>query len=282
MMEIKTLENIPLQYLAETFNAAFADYILPFQLTQSDLESKMLSENIRLEDSVGVFTDTRLVGFMLIGTDLFDNKNIAYNAGTGVIPEFRGQQLTQNMYAFLAPYLLEKGITTHQLEVITKNERAISTYKKIGFKQQRLLNCFKGNMKVPENDISFKIDSAPLPDETVISKFGNHRPAYQNSFNTIKRNPAQHICYTASAENTLAGYIVFSEANGRVKQFGVHPGLRKLGIGHALFHKVQQIIGNKPVTLINLDTADKGSINFLEKIGFEETLQQFEMRMEIN
>lgn len=277
-MKIQSLETVRLSYLAEIFNAAFADYLVPFQLSETDLQSKMVSENISLENSTGVFTADKLVGFMLTGTDLFEGKLIAYNAGTGVIPEFRGQQLTQKMYAFLTPYLKEKGISIHQLEVITKNERAITAYKKIGFEQRRLLSCFKGKIITTENETSFKIEPFPFPEEDVISSFRDQLPAYQNSSNTIKRNARQHICYTTSAENTLIGYIVFSEANGRVKQFGVHPDFRGQGIGHALFYTVQKAVGDKPITLINLDDTDKGSIAFLKKIGFEETLQQYEMR----
>jgi ribosomal protein S18 acetylase RimI-like enzyme len=143
-MKIQTLKKIPLPYLAKVFNVAFADYMLPFNLSTADLEAKMTSENINLEYSVGVFIEAELVGFMLIGTDISDDKIIAYNAGTGVIPEFRGQQFTQKMYDFLFAHLKEKGITTHQLEVITENERAITAYKKIGFEQRRRLSCFKG------------------------------------------------------------------------------------------------------------------------------------------
>jgi ribosomal protein S18 acetylase RimI-like enzyme len=80
----------------------------------------------------------------------------------------------------------------------------------------------------------------------------------------------------------LIGYIVFSPSNARVKQFGVHPDFRYKGIGHALFQKVQEMAGDKMLTLINLDDSDNESIAFLQKIGFEMTVQQYEMRMEIN
>jgi len=74
------------------------------------------------------------------------------------------------------------------------------------------------------------------------------------------------------------GFIVFSPETARIKHFGVDQNHRLTGIGKTLFGEVQHIVGDKPMTLINVDARD-GAIAFLEKIGFEKTVSQFEMRL---
>src|SRR6478672_6297058 len=160
-MQIKTLEGVPVAVIADTFNAAFADYLVSIQLTEQALRDKMRAENTTPECSAGVFENGRLVGFILIGI----GDGIAYNGGTGVIPEFRGQNLTQKMYEYLFTLLAAKGIGNHLLEVITENGRAIPIYQKIGFEIKRTVSCFKGkiNRTPTENNNIFAIELNDLP-----------------------------------------------------------------------------------------------------------------------
>jgi hypothetical protein len=59
-MTIKNLQNIPVEMLAETFNHAFSDYLVPIQVSEHDLWIKMASENTFPEFSAGVFSKKKL------------------------------------------------------------------------------------------------------------------------------------------------------------------------------------------------------------------------------
>lgn len=269
-MQIKTLEGISTSEIANAFNEAFSDYLVPISLSADDLQTKMTAENTKPEFSAGAFSNGKLVGFILIGID----NETAYNGGTGVIPAFRGQNLTRRMYDFLFPVLAENGITNHLLEVITENEKAIPVYEKIGFEKARILICYKGKV-LPKNSSSVAIKPIAFED---FSRFWDFKPTYQNATEAITRTANHHQTLGAFADEKLIGYITFIENAGRVKQFAVSTEYRKNGIGRQLFLAAQEIIGDKFISVTNVENSDKSNI-FLRKIGLEITVQQHEMTL---
>ena len=62
MVTFQTLENISLAEITGVFNLAFSDYIVPLKLTEDQLADKIISDNIKLEYSVGAFENKKLVG----------------------------------------------------------------------------------------------------------------------------------------------------------------------------------------------------------------------------
>lgn len=279
-MHLSSLQNIPIATLAQAFNSAFSDYLVPMHLTADDLTSKFSSENTNLELSVGVFDIDVLVGFIFIGTETRNQKTVLYNGGTGVIPEYRGQKLTEKMYDYLLNKLKNNSESIHLLEVITENKRAIKVYETVGFKTKRIVSCFKGIVTQPK--ISKDISIKPIPFEAV-HQFENQwevQPSYQNSSQAINRTNYLHEFLGAFVGDSLVGYIIFSRTNGRVKQLFINSNYRNQGIGHCLFHQAQEIIETKPVSLINIDSSHTKSIQFLKKIGLQETVQQFEMEFQ--
>ncbi len=263
--------------LAEAFNSAFSDYLVPVRLSENDLRSKLLSENTNPELSAGAFLDGRLVGFILIGIDKVGDKVVAYNGGTGVIPECRGQNLTGKMYRFLFPLLEKKGIVTHQLEVITENVKAIPVYEKIGFQVKRVVSCFRGKVIAPRGIAPVEIKSIDFPDQSQVRLFCDFNPTYQNMWSCILRTKEMHRFLGAFEGEKLIGYLIFAEDVAKVKQFGVAAAFRKKGVGRQLFYELQCIAGNKIVSLNNVDHAHDATIGFLKEIGLEMTVQQYEM-----
>ncbi len=76
MVTFQTLENISLADITEVFNLAFSDYIVPLKLTEDQLADKIISDNIKLEYSVGAFENKKLVGFILHGYGLVNGKKV--------------------------------------------------------------------------------------------------------------------------------------------------------------------------------------------------------------
>lgn len=278
-MEISTLSNVPLAVLADTFNQAFSDYLVPMQVTEDDLKMKFVSENTKPEHSLGVFDNGKLVAFMFIGTESSDDKTVFYNGGTGVIPSYRGQQLTKKMYAHLLEQQNSKNKATQLLEVITDNLRAVKVYETVGFTTQRVVTCFKGIVTAPEHPVSFSLQPITFEETVSYEKHWEFKPSYQNTTTAIKRTANLHHFLGAFDGNTLVGYITFVKSNGRVKQFWVNPDFQCNGIGHQLFYKTQEIVEGKPISLTNIDSSQTKTITFLTKIGLAQTVQQFEMEL---
>lgn len=268
--QFRTLENIKKDELIKVFNSSFADYFVKIKLNPQTLSDKILAENIDLENSVGAFFEDKLVGFILQGIEC---KN-SYNAGTGVLHEFRGNQLTSKMYEFILPKLNSLGIKNQQLEVITQNISAINIYQKTGFEIVRNLVCLGGKVKAEK--VNNEVELKPLQkiDEPLLSAFWDSQPSWQNSLSAIQRTINQHKILAAFFQNELVGYLIYSK-NGRIKQFTVKKEFRYQGIGQTLFAQ----LNNLEFIITNIDKNDFETISFLQKIGLSIFLEQFEMKL---
>ena len=158
-MIIKTLERISLEQLSEAFNKAFTKYFVPIRMTPDILREKMHNDRVSLALSAGAFEGNELGGFVLHGYDELDGQMQAYNAATGVLPQYRGNRLTGKLYEFILPILKEQKVERCVLEVIDQNAPAIRTYESMGFSLTRELPCFKGGSGMVEARNAFEIKS---------------------------------------------------------------------------------------------------------------------------
>ncbi|HRH40263.1 MAG TPA: GNAT family N-acetyltransferase [Pyrinomonadaceae bacterium] len=267
--QFSTLKKVKAAGIVEVFNSAFADYFVKIELTEMSLADKILAENIILEKSVGAFVENKLVGFILLGIE----NGVAYNGGTGVILKARGNSLTGKMYEFILPKLNAEGIYSHQLEVVTENFPAIKIYEKIGFETFRALACFRGKITISKINRDIEIKDFDEIDETLFSQFWNSNPSWQNSISAIKRTKYLHKIVGAFYENNLVGYLIYTET-GRIKQFAVKKEFRHSGIAQTLFAQ----LSNPEIIITNVDKRDYETISFLEKLGLNPFLEQFEMK----
>lgn len=278
-MQIHSLENINIEVLTDTFNKAFEGYFVPIKLDAQHLADKIKSENILPKHSIGVTINEQLAGFILVGIN--PESNTAYNAGTGVIPEYRGQKLTEKMYSHLLSKLDEIGIKNHVLEVICENQKALKIYEKLGYSILRKVICYKGQISETSNP-DFKIKKINFPDEAELKKFRNHHPAYQNSLFCINNNAEKHSVFGTFNNEKLIGYIVFDKNTLRIKQFGVDKNFRNKGIGHQLFFEVQKLNPEAVIVIINVDENDFETNIFLRNIGLTPFIKQYELHLDSN
>nr|WP_199076329.1 GNAT family N-acetyltransferase [Pedobacter sp. ASV19] len=278
MIEFRTLEDQSVAQLTEIFNYAFSDYVIKFHLTEEVLAQKIQAENMSLKHSVGAFDGNKLVGFILQGLDTISGNKTAYNAGTGVIPEYRGQKIPQQMYHFILSLLKSEGYVYHQLEVIKGNEKAIKSYQNTGFSISRTFDCYKGVITTqPFNPI--EVCDLTQPDWKLLETFTDVLPSWQNSAAAIQRASNSHIIAGAYADSQLIGFGVMDPATGRIKQFGVKKDYRRKGAGTALFHFLHSKSKTGSVNFINYDQEDQQAPIFFKKIGLEKTIEQYEMKM---
>src|ERR1043165_2240865 len=109
-MQIKTLEQTSIAEITDTFNTAFAGYFVKLHVTEEQLKQRLIAEGIDLGSSIGAYDNNRLAGFILNGFDTVNGVLRSYNAGTGVIPAYRGKGLTNAMYAKMLPMIRSKGV----------------------------------------------------------------------------------------------------------------------------------------------------------------------------
>lgn len=276
--------DVPALY--DTFVAAFADYIIPIRVSRAEFAMKFKREGVEPSFCVGAYYGSQLVGFIMTGLGEWQGIPTAYNAGTGVVPEHRGNQLTKQLYAFLLPKLHESGVEQCLLEVIKGNEAAFKVYRSIGFEKVRSLDCYRspvGELLLPaeEHEPVVEIRKAAKADWKTYASFCDNRPSWQNSSEAFKRSPDQKMILEAYTEEHLVGFVAFFPRTGSVAQLAVHPENRNQGIAKALLKEAIKQSQAPALMFLNVDQADARLATFLERIHVRHFLTQYEMLLRL-
>jgi len=278
-MQLKTLSGIDPLKVLHAFNEGFSDYMVPVQLTAEQWHIKILSENVQWELSVGAFDEEKLVGIILHGSKTRNGQQWVYNGGTAVIPSYRGQRLTQQMYAYILPILKAKNIDKVLLEVIDQNYRAIKTYGTIGFKNTRRLPCFKGHFQNKKVS-SFEIKPLETLDWDLLQSFWSIQPSWQNDIEAIMSIQNQLKTLGIYSEGALTGYLTYNPVSNKILQLAVDPAQRLKGMASALLHEAFKDT-DKPLLMTNIDNSSTETIAFLKNLGMENMITQHEMCHEL-
>ncbi len=267
------------------FIAAFADYVMPFDLSEQQFRNHIVLNAVDLASSVGIIEDESLVGFTINGFGKWNGRQTVYDAGTGVLPEFRRRGMGLLMFDVMIPNFKDRGIEQYLLEVVTTNKNAISMYEKLGFGKTRTLSLLElGGQANFGHDAQIDIELRDIddPDWDLLQSFWDGDPSWQNSVAAVERSRAQKRFIGAFHQNDCLGYIVFAANSGRIAQIAVDPNYRGLGIGSLLLKKL--LSENDPTArpqVVNIDRSLHEAMAFFENRGFKTKLSQFEMIMAI-
>lgn len=275
-MHFNTLEKLSTTEIANLFNHAFADYFIKVELTTEFMQAKIDSEDIQLDKSVGIFVDGKPVAFILHAI----RNDIAYNAGTGVIPAYRGQHATVKMYHYILPKLKSNGISKVLLEVIEENIQAIKSYEKVGFIKDHKLPCFKGKLLDIKGNTSVLISEVENFDLNPLQSFWEWQPTWQQSTATLASLPDYRL-FGAFLNHKMLGYIYANVKLGRVAQFAVKRECRKQGIGTSLFQYFAEQCTCE-IGVFNTDGNHVGTHIFLQKLGLKRIISQYKMTLNLN
>ena len=266
IMHLITLEEVPFEVLADTFDYAFSDYFVKFPNDPEKLRKRWELAGADFSLSAGLIQDNHLVGFLINAIAEKDGELVAHNLGTGIIPEFRGEGGTGLMYGMLGPMLSKRGIKKHTLEVITKNKYAIKAYENAGFKVGRTLVCISADSILGE--IEEEVIKGEINWEWVNSTcFNSH--CFEQDLNRIKDNPNDFGFL--STENAWviyflkSGQVYFAGKNSEAKNKDLIPLFKTLENEFSI------------VKWNNVDGEEQKLLGYLGSIGFKESFKQFEM-----
>lgn len=261
------------------FQDAFSDYPIPFKMSKSKFEEKILGKlNINFEFSVGAYkkNQNELLGFIFTTIEEYHNQLTAYNGGTGVRPTLRSHGLTQKMYDSLIPKLRERGITQCVLEVLVQNERAIQAYKKVGFTINKKLKCYKLH-SYPLQDPTNEIRIVSKPNWSVYESFFSHQPSFLDSRKMLNKHIKHETIIEATVNNKCVGYVIFQAKLGRLSQIAVHPEYRNKGVGRDLICAMINETSHSTIMVLNIPEEALDMNTFFSRLGFVNELNQYEM-----
>ena len=271
-MKIKNLSTTPLEDIVACTCDAFADYFVKMPSDVEYWRKRYKGARVDYKLSFGAFDQNKLVAFIINGIDEIDGIPVAFNTGTGVIEAYRGRKLVDQIYQHAIPILKDHGIQKCQLEVIQKNGRAIRVYERIGFKIQRGLNCFKGEIvadaaKVTIQKVNFK-DFIGTPNPH------HHFYSWDNNNHAVLASGSIYETYLVrNSQQDAIGHFVINQS-GYLAQFEA-----KDDHFTELMSGIAQI--SKAVRTNNVDDRRTTVLKQLEKHGIKNVINQYEMEMDI-
>ena len=283
--ECRFLDKSYFKGLYEAFIEAFSDYVIPFALTETQFKNHIVLNAVDLDQTAGYFVGDKLAGFSLNGFGDWDGQQTVYDAGTGVIPAYRRQGMSESMFEMMMPIFLGKGIKQGLLEVVTENSGAITLYKKLGYEIVRelaLLQCDTRLDLTSRASTDVEVKEIADPDWELFSTFWDGVPSWQNSIKAVHRSRNMKRIFGAFLNGKCVGYIIFSSKFGRVAQFAVDPVHRRRGIGTALLNALHgATAAGYSLQVVNIDKHIGNAMAFLQNRGFYERLSQYEMVLDM-
>lgn len=278
MYHYQSLENIEISNIHEAFLNAFSDYVVPMKISLAQFQRLLLRRGYQAKNSVGVFQDDQLVGFVLTSTRQWQSTPTTYVIGLGLSPEHRGHGLAK---ALMQQATLHNELHTQQflLEVITSNQPALKLYQSLGYQIGRELLCFsilKTDLTLSSaNHIAIEI-SQHAPDYD-LSNFWDKHTSWQYSKDTLATEPDHFIYATAYIDQNLVGYGVIDPISGDIYQLAVHPDHRRQGIASSILSTLCQQTESPKIGCSNIDANNHSMIAFLQKQQFKLVISQYEM-----
>ncbi|PKV48936.1 ribosomal protein S18 acetylase RimI-like enzyme [Aquimarina sp. MAR_2010_214] len=274
-MVVRSLEKVAFKSIIDCFLISFKNYFVEMPTDVEYYKERWDNAKVRLELSYGMFDDEKLVGFIINGIDKRNGDIIAFNTGTGVIPEYRGKKIVKSIYEYALKDLKQNGITKCALEVIKENVIAIKSYESIGFKKSKDYKCFKGKLDNVEdktvielNEIDYTLfDTMNLPNQEYYS-WDNHKKSVRG---------VNYRYFQVLKDEVPESYFVINPINGYLAQFDLLSN-NELGWNH-LFLGIKNIC--KSIKINNVDARLVDKISYLNSIGVENIIDQYEMELTI-
>lgn len=273
MLSYRLLTAADFSSLYACFLRAFSDYQVDMQMSEQQFAQRLNRDGVQLEISAGAFDDERMIGFYLNALGDWQGTRTAYDGGTGIVPDYRGRGVAQELFAFVVSRLKERGVSQYLLEVLSLNERAVALYRKLGFVEVRKLMVLRSE-RIVEPIGDFELRRVEKPDWELFESFWDGYPSWQNSIAAVERIPNDRVIVGAHVDGECVGYgVVFTPA-ANLMQLAVAPAHRRKGIGSRI---LRELSAAETLKVNNVDEELKGTLAFFEANGFKVVMEQFEM-----
>ncbi|MEP0133402.1 MAG: GNAT family N-acetyltransferase [Eudoraea sp.] len=273
-MIVNNLSKISVNELIDCFLKAFEGYYVKMPSERNYYKERWKAAKVDLNFSYGMFDKGKLVGFIIHAIDKRFGILTAFNTGTGVLPEYRGKGIVNSIYEYALKDLWTEGVEKSTLEVIRKNEKAIRCYEKVGFIVSKKYKCYTGDIKVKCSDkldlkeIALKdIDWGKLPNQQYYSWDFQKETLLEGNYTFVQ----------VFNKGEIESFFIINRINGYLAQFDI---LNTENRGwNRLFSAIKEF--SDKIKVINVDERLTDKLNYLILIGLKNSIDQFEMELEI-
>jgi len=260
--------------LAEVYNAARVDYIVPMPMNGKRMADYIRDYDIDLSASlVSLTSDGEPNGINMMG--LRDTR--AWVTRLGVIPERRGHKVGQGLMEACLNYAANNSYQKAQLEVIKGNEPARRLFLKLGFTDTRELLVVRRPPVMPHIDDSIAdlplttLETADLAEYLTHSEDGQ---AWTEEIASFRHLPGLHG-FTLTLPSGEFGWLIFQLLPFQLTHLTFAPGTSPYMAYALLYHlhhtypKLDAKVENVPV--------DHNCWEAMQHLGYLETFRRIEM-----
>lgn len=275
-MRYTVLSNVPDEEIMECINSAFSDYAVSIHLTKDTLQKFFEESDINKSLSFGAYSENIMVGFILNSSNIYHDEQVVFDAGTGVIPEFRGKGVFSALYVFAEQELRKRGIKKYYLEVMQQNDSAKVLYQRNGFSVVREFSVMQlTGISKESNNQNIQAVKFTEFDFSAVNNLTLVNPSYEHSYNIIKKNANLYKVRYLKNGSGITAFCVYNADDGRVIELGYGnlSDLKEVLIDIA--SKYKKVIAK------NIDSSYCSVIEMFLSIGFQQIASQYEMVKEI-
>jgi ribosomal protein S18 acetylase RimI-like enzyme/N-acetylglutamate synthase-like GNAT family acetyltransferase len=280
-VRLTSLEGVPFSQLHDAWCNAFADYAVGISLGADLLETHFRQNGVDLAASVGAFDGEVLVGFWLNGLREKKGARWAYDAGTAIVPTYRGRGISRLLADHSTELLKARGVHDLVLEVLTTNDPAYRVYLKDGFQVTRRFGCFRRSAAAgPSAALS-------LGEEVSLASFEpslaarliepEYEPSWQNSTEAVSAVAHTFIVAWALQSGRVVGHGLLQPKRGRIAQIAFLPEVWKTDLAAAVVWQLLSRAERERVDIVCVEQGREQTAQLLQATGFELFAEQWEM-----
>ena len=258
-VDIRSARSVTPAERAALFNAAYADYLLPFQVDEQQLAAMDDAFDLDLDASRVAFRDSGPVGLGNLGVRGED----AWIGGIGVVTAARRSGVGQALMDALREQARERGIRRVWLEVIFENTGAFALYEKLGYRTVRNVAVWSLPLSVSER--SEAEDATAEEAHARIEELRAGREPWQRTDGTLAHYADARGLVTAD------GAAIYRRPGENVQLVQI------AGEAEPLLRALRAL---GPVSLLNLPDDDPVS-SVLHALGATIVVRQHEMLLEL-
>ncbi|CAM1345001.1 GNAT family N-acetyltransferase [Tenacibaculum amylolyticum] len=273
-MFVKNLSDVAIEVIIDCFLKAFENYFVKMPTDIDYYVQRWKAAKVDFSLSYGMFDGNKMVGFIIHAIDKRNDVLIAFNTGTGVIPEYRGKKIIRTIYAYALDELRKNGIQKSALEVITENKIAIALYKSIGFTIRKEYKCFNGTIdlnisQLPDlKTVDLKqIDWNSLPNQKYYSWDNQKAPILAGNYSFFQ------VLHNGQPES----FFIINTVLNYVAQMDIL--ISQKDAWKRLFAGIQKVSGTIKINNVAIQLQNK--IDALTQFGLKNTVDQFEMELDL-
>ncbi|WP_277405807.1 GNAT family N-acetyltransferase [Lacrimispora xylanisolvens] len=119
------------------------------------------------------------------------------------------------------------------------------------------------------------------PDWELLSTFWDYQPSWQNSIQSIEAVRESFDISAVRINNCIVGYGIIDKTTGEIPQIAVGKNWRNKGIGSSILADLMNQNSSNQIKILNIDTRSDAMLQFITAAGFHNTVNQYEMKLEL-